>query len=151
MSCNGYPEGDTLSIVAMVLVNLALHHMHQNACPLASIMTFVDNWEGVAQEVDHTCRAYTAMEKFAEIVHLPLDTKKTHFWANNSDDRRVLRARQKKVVLHAQDLDGHLNFSRRFTNYSSRARIAKNAAFWGMLYRSSAPLDQKLRAVATVA
>ena len=150
-SSNGYPEGDPLSVVAMVLVNLTMHIVVATASPLAQVLTFVDNWEGVCHEVSSTCATFAAMEEFAISIDLQLDQKKTIFWANNADDRKALRQLHKHVILHGSDLGGHLNYSRRMTNYSSRARIDKLAAFWGALARSPAPIEQKLRAIATVA
>ena len=150
-STNGYPEGDPLSVVAMVLVNLAMHAIVANVSPISQVMTFVDNWEGISHDVASTCRTFAAMEEFAVSIDLQLDQKKTMFWANNADDRKTLRQLDKQVILHGSDLGGHLNYSRKLTNYSSRARIEKNAAFWGALMRSAAPIEQKLRAIATVA
>ena len=150
-STNGYPEGDPLSVVAMVLVNLAMHAIVANVSPVSQVMTFVDNWEGISHDVALTCRTFAAMEEFAVSIDLQLDQKKTMFWANNADDRKTLRQLDKQVILHGSDLGGHLNYSRKMTNYSSRARIEKNAAFWGALMRSAAPIEQKLRAIAAVA
>ena len=150
-SSNGYPEGDPLSVVAMVLLNLAMHSSLSQKCPLTRVLTFVDNWEGVSSDVTGTYHTFLAMKEFADSVEVPLDQKKTVFWANNASDRRWLRDHAQPVVLHGADLGGHLNYSRRFTNYTSRARIDKNAAFWGALTRSAAPVEQKLKAIATVA
>ena len=148
---NGYPEGDPLSVVAMVLLNLAMHSALSQTSPLTRVLTFVDNWEGISHDVTATHQTFLAMQHFADSVEVPLDHKKTVFWANNAADRKWLRDHDQPVVLHGSDLGGHLNYSRRFTNYTSRARIDKNAAFWGALTRSAAPTEQKLRAIATVA
>ena len=119
-------------------------------------MTFFNSWEGLSHEVSSTCRTFAAMEDFTVSIGFQLDQKKTMFWANNAEDRKTLRQLDKQAILHGSDLGGsdlggHLNYSRRMTNYSSRARIEKNAAFWGALMRSAAPIEQKLRAIATVA
>ena len=150
-SSNGYPEGDPLSVVAMVLLNLAMHTALNQSRPMTQVLTFVDNWEGTSCDVVETHQAFLDMKAFADSVEVPLDHKKTVFWANNASDRKWLREHDQPVVLHGTDLGGHLNYSRRFTNYTSRARIEKNAAFWGALARSAAPIEQKLRAIATVA
>ena len=150
-STNGYPEGDPLSVVAMVLLNLAMHSHLATSSPLAKVLTFVDNWEGICPDPEGTLQTFAVMKEFADSVDLQLDQKKTVFWANQAGDRSWLRKHDQRVVLHGTDLGGHLNYSRRFTNYTSRARIDKNAAFWGSLTRSAAPLEQKMRALATVA
>lgn len=91
------------------------------------------------------------MESFATSVHLTLDTAKTHFWATQAEDRKSLRNQNHRVILHTKDLGAQLNYTRRFTNQTVRARIAKTQAFWGLLARSCASVDQKLRAIQAVA
>ena len=150
-STTGYPEGDPLSVVAMVLVNLSMHNFVSNQVPVAQISTFVDNWEATAPTPEATCRAYAAMETFADMVQLKLDTAKTHFWAVQADDRKTLRSQNHRVLLHTKDLGAQINYSRRFTNQASRARITKTQAFWGQLLRSASPIEQKLRAIRAVA
>ena len=150
-STTGYPEGDPLSVVAMVLVNIALHSFLSEVCPSADVHTFVDNWEATARDPEVTQRAYAGMEEFAHMVHLQLDVPKTHFWATQAVDRKSLRNQNHRVILHTKDLGAQVNYTRRFTNHVSRTRIAKTRAFWGQLARSSATLDQKLRAIQSVA
>lgn len=150
-STSGYPEGDPLSVVAMVLVNLAMHHFVQCQVPTAQISTFVDNWEALATSPEASCRAYAAMEEFANLVQLKLDKAKTHFWAVQPADRKFLRQQNQTVLLHTKDLGAQMNYTRRFTNQASRVRIAKTQAFWGQLFRSPAPVEQKMRAIQAVA
>ena len=54
-------------------------------------------------------------------------------------------------MLHAKDLGGHLNYSKRGTNYSVRARITQSKPMWGWLSRSQASAHRKLRVLFTVA
>ena len=96
-------------------------------------------------------RAYAAIEEFANIVQLQLDVPKTHFWATQAEDRKSLRNHNHKVILHTKDLGAPVNYTRRFTNHTIRTRIAKTQAFWGQLARSSATLEQRLRAIQAVA
>ena len=149
-SCTGYPEGDPMSVVAMALINVAMHHIVSHATPAKSL-SFVDNWEAVATVVQETEKAYHAMDVFTHSIDLALDKGKTHFWATQSEDRKWLRQQGHAVALHAKDLGAHLNYARKPTNYSVRARIAKTQVFWGQLTRSSAPNQHKLKAIATVA
>ena len=57
----------------------------------------------------------------------------------------------RKIIHHGPDLGGHLNYTKRFTNYTIQSRIAKTRVLWDLLRRSSAPQYQKLRATFTVA
>ena len=122
----GYPEGDPMSVVAMMLINLAMHHMVEYTAKQACISSFVDNWEAQSSAVDVTHRAYASMETFADLIDIKLDQHKTLFWAVTADDRAHLKNQGCKVSHHAADLGGHINYTRKITNYTVRARIAKN-------------------------
>ena len=73
-SSNGYPKGDPLSVVAMVLVNLAMHDLVAKASPISRVLTC--DWEGVSDDSDATCRSFQAMQ-LADMVE-QLDQKKNH-------------------------------------------------------------------------
>eukprot|EP00435_Cladocopium_sp_Y103_P036870 s2188_g9.t1 len=151
MSCTGFPEGDPLSVVSMVLINHAMHCIVTQQVSPVSILSYVDNWEAQSSSVQATCDAFQRMLDFAATADIKLDTAKTHFWATTTQARKALKANGHHVVLHAKDLGGHLNYSKRGTNYSLRARIAVTKPMWGWLSRSSAPVAQKLRVLHTVA
>lgn len=149
-SCTGYPEGDPMSVVAMALINCAMHYMVEHATPTKTL-SFVDNWEAISTSIASTHQAYNTMEDFTRGIDLTLDHAKTHFWATQGEDRKWLRSHSCQVALHAKDLGAHLNYARRPTNYTIRARIAKAQAFWGQLARSTANINHKLKAIVTVA
>ena len=86
----GYPEGDPLSVVAMMLLNMAMHHMIAFQVPEVCTMSFVDNWEGKASCPFAVNRAFSAMEDFANMVDIKLDQAKSQFWAVTAHDRKVL-------------------------------------------------------------
>eukprot|EP00435_Cladocopium_sp_Y103_P015415 s3974_g3.t1 len=150
-ACTGYPEGDPLSVCAMVLTNIALHHMVEAEVVGTQVVSFVDNWETQSTCVEVTNRTYAAMERFAAMIDVQLDSKKSYFWATQSQDRKFLTSSGRKVCHHSADLGGHVNYTRKLTNYTVRSRLAKIRAFWSQLYRSPAPQDQKIRAITTVA
>ena len=150
-ACTGYPEGDPMSVVAMVLINMAMHELLQQRIMPLKVISFVDNWECKSSEAQATCRAYAAMEQFATMIDIKLDHKKTHFWAVQGPDRKFLQEQNHQVSHHTADLGGHVNYTRRFTNYTLRSRIQKAKVFWNLLHRSSSPFQQKLRAICTVA
>eukprot|EP00435_Cladocopium_sp_Y103_P075306 s50_g56.t1 len=150
-ACTGYPEGDPLSVAGMALLNAAMHYMVEHDVPLTRTLSFVDNWEGASHDAQAVHDSFQAMETFASAIDVTLDQGKTFFWAVQAEDRKLLVSLGRKVCHHATDLGGHLNYTRRFTNYTVRARIAKLKTFWDHLSRSPAPQEQKLRAVTTVA
>ena len=42
-SCTGYPEGDPLSVVSMVLINIAMHHIVEKQAAPTNTISFVDS------------------------------------------------------------------------------------------------------------
>ena len=150
-ACTGYPEGDPLSVVAMVLVNFSMHIMVEQMVQPIKTISFVDNWEVRSSDVKATCDAFQYMQEYADMIDVTLDVAKTSFWAVCPQDRAYLRENHKDVVNHIRDLGGQLNFTRRFSNQTIRARLAKIKSFWSMLSRSCAPQEHKLRAICTVA
>eukprot|EP00435_Cladocopium_sp_Y103_P012427 s365_g3.t1 len=147
----GYPEGDPLSVCAMVLLNIAMHYMVEAEVSQTRVVSFVDNWEAQSSNVEVTNRTWTAMESFAQLADLQLDHRKSYFWATTAVDRKYLIDHQRKVCHHSADLGGHVNYTRKVTNYTVRSRIGKTKGFWSQLMRSPAPQAQKLRAIMTVA
>eukprot|EP00435_Cladocopium_sp_Y103_P020606 s10_g5.t1 len=150
-ACTGYPEGDPLSVVAMFLLNLAMHHFVERAVQPIRVLSFVDNWEAHSSCAGATCRAWAAFEEFASLVDITLDRGKTLFWAVLPEDRQFLVQQGFKVSHHTSDLGGHLNYTRKLTNYTVRSRIAKTKTFWDYLARSMSPVEHKLKALSTVA
>ena len=72
-ACTGYPEGDPMSVVAMALINLAMHHMMSQAANEVHTLSFVDNWEGRSHSAWATHEAYAAMDRFADSIDISLD------------------------------------------------------------------------------
>eukprot|EP00435_Cladocopium_sp_Y103_P038590 s1356_g10.t1 len=150
-SQTGYAEGDPLSVAAMAILNCAMHHVVTSQVSPVRVISYVDNWELQSSQPEATCAAYEAMDRFAQSLDIKLDAAKSHFWGTTAQSRKELKVRGRKVLLHCKDLGGHLNYSKRGTNYSLRARITNTKPMWGWLSRSQATSCQKLRVLYTVA
>ena len=150
-SHTGYAEGDPLSVVSMALVNCAMHVFVTQQVSPVTVISYVDNWEAQSSDPASTCSAFDAMDRFAQSLDIKLDKAKTHCWGTNNTTRKALKSRGHEVVLHTKDLGGHLNYSKRGTNYSLRSRITQCKPLWGWLSRSHATATQKLRVLHTVA
>lgn len=87
----GYPEGDPLSVVAMMLLNLGMHEWVRQAVPTSTVYSFVDNWEATSHQVADIPRVFHALQSFAQITDLALDIGKTYGWALNTGGRKLLR------------------------------------------------------------
>ena len=150
-STTGFPEGDPLSVLSMVLVNFAMHAIVTSKVSPIAVVSYVDNWEAQSSSAQATCEAFQAMDSFASALDIRLDKPKTHCWATTTQSRKHLKADGHTVLLQAKDLGGHLNYSKRRSNYSLRARITNTKPLWGWISRSKAPTYQKLRILYTVA
>ena len=151
MSHTGFAEGDPLSVVSMVLVNCAMHTLVTHKVSPVSVISYVDNWEAQSTQPEATSQALAAMIDFAEAIDIKLDTAKTFSWGTSASSRKALKNQGHVVMLHSKALGGHLNYSKRGTNYSVRARITQSRPLWGWLSRSQAISQRKLRVLYTVA
>ncbi|CAE7244768.1 unnamed protein product [Symbiodinium sp. CCMP2592] len=151
MSSTGFPEGDALSCVAMTLVNFAYHEHMAASVPDCVALTFVDNWETTSSCPMSILRAAAAQEDFARAWDLEVDSGKTVFWSTEAADRKVLRSNRCSVALDFRDLGGHLQVSRRHTNYTQTARCKDLVPKWLRLKCSLAPYVQKVRALQVAA
>ena len=151
LGTTGFPEGDPLSVLSMVLVNFAMHSVVSSAASPISVLSYVDNWEIQSSSTQATCQAFEAMDAFANSLDIRLDQHKTFSWGTTAQSRKSLKQNGHTVVQQAKDLGGHLNYSKRGSNYSVRSRITKTKPLWGWISRSKAPALHKLRTLYTVA
>ena len=149
-SC-GFPEGDALSVCAMFLVNLAHHAYVSNHKPDVRAWSFVDDWQITGSSPDAVVEGMQCVKSFATMLDLHLDQDKSFFWATQAEHRQVLRQQGCDVKLYVRNLGGHVTFCRVPTNFTITCRIRDLEAFWGLLRRSVAPVQQKLLALVVVA
>ena len=142
-SSTGFPEGDPLSVVSMVLVNLAAHEWMRQHTPAVEYWSYVDNLETTSSDLDQTRASEHALTEFCTMLDVQLDHGKSFFWSINDKERRQLRDDSKPVQLAARDLGGHMSYCRRKTNRTITQRFAEIRSLWGQLKRSMAPLHQK--------
>lgn len=147
----GFPEGDSLSVVSMACVNVILHEWVGSQLPRSSVISYVDNWEVVAQDPHTILTAWEKLQTFGSKIDVRLDHQKTYTWATNGSFRKVLRTGNTSVKLAGRDLGGHLHYSKKRTMFTIRGRIDNCSQLWGSLARSLAPVRQKMRMLSTVA
>ena len=147
----GFPEGDPLSVVSMVLLNSALHHYMDWHSPSSDLLTYVDNYELVGNDPKQCLDALEHLRNFVRLVDLDLDEDKLYSWSTSKAGRQEIRAQGGKVLLSCRDLGGHINYSKKNSMYTIKNRMIELTDFWTWLRRSQAPLSQKLRALCGVA
>ena len=151
MSTTGYPEGDSMSVVAMGILNVAMHARLAARVPQAVTYSYVDNWEALATDPDDVRVVQQALTEFAHQTDIRLDVAKADSWSLTTEGRQTLRQQGMKVVLSGRDLGGQLIYSKKPSIAVIRGRLQQNASFWDWLRRSHAPTSTKLRLLHTVA
>ena len=150
-SVTGYPEGCALSVVAMSVLNVAMHGFVQQNQLSCRIISYVDNWEGFTTEPAEITAVAAAFQEFASLTDIALDTAKTETWSLTAPGRKALRDQGFKVALAARDLGGQMVYCKRPCVATIKARIAQHQDFWDWLGRSVAPTAMKMRLLHTVA
>lgn len=82
--------------MAMVLVDWALALWMKACAPTAQVYAFVDDWNFVLRHLDHFDVAWGALEQFTRMLDLEIDERKTHAWAAQASDRKILKVGRHK-------------------------------------------------------
>lgn len=143
----GFAEGCCLSVSAMLLVNLTMHAYMSLAEPSIHTWSYVDNWEFTGVDALTLQSAMDRMEKFASLMDIQLDKKKSMVWAITASDRQNLREGSVQVVRNVRDLGGHLQFTRQLTNSTLVAKCDALGHMWAKLMKSFAPRKIKHRVI----
>ena len=150
-SCTGFPEGDGLSVVAMILLDCLLHWWMDAAEVPCRTLTFVDDWQMLLRHPDHVTSAFCHLERFCLMVDLKLDKKKTYAWCLTPAGRKVLRAAGHRVGHGGRNLGAHLQLTYQHTNASLQERANALADLWDRLRLSNSPYKLKVRALTVAA
>ena len=150
-ACTGYPEGDAMSVVAMAVLNVAMHSTVSQSLTSARVTSYVDNWEAITTDTAELPTVAAAFQGFAQQVDIKLDNAKTETWSLTTAGRKALKKQGFSVVLAARDLGGQMVYSRKPCTATIRARLQQNANFWDWMARSAAKPSLKMRLLHTVA
>ena len=147
----GCPEGDSMSVVAMSILNIAMHSKLQQQVPEAVVYSYVDNWEALAHDPAAIPAVARSFAEFATQTDIRLDVAKTDTWSLSAEGRKQLKGEGFKVVLAGRDFGGQMIYSKKPSIAVIRNRLQAHATFWNWLSRSQAPTGLKLRLLHTVA
>ena len=146
-SHTGFPEGDPLSTLAMVLVDQCWHVYMGQFAPRCIPLSFVDNLTCMATDVATTAQALVQTQCFAELWDLELDRDKTFSWALQPASKKALQALHLKVVDAAKDLGGFMSYGKRVRVNLHEEMCKAMAPVWRKLRLSKAPIAQKIAAL----
>ena len=150
-SSTGYPEGDALSCIAMVCIDLLFHAWLTHFFPLCQPMSFVDDWQVLTCCPDDLPGIQTCLNQFVAEVDLLLDARKTFAWSLCPHARAQLRKDGFKVELECRNLGAQCQMSRRHSNKVQTDRFAAMVSLWPKLRLSACKYKDKLRALRTAA
>lgn len=143
----GLPEGDALSVYAMVQLNLAWHCYMQAFAPQVRAISFVDNLAVVAHLPELLSAGLVCLIEFFRLWNLAIEAAKSYCWALQTQHKKQLCSFPFRRVDAAHELGGILSFTRRPGTGLQKQRQAAADCKWAALRRSWAPLRQKLAAI----
>ena len=146
-SSTGYPEGCGLSVVSMVICNLALEVYMYHRYPKVQIWSFVDDIQALANSAQEALEATQCMVEFCQMLDLQIDPGKSYAWANTPGGRKLILDSGTNRKFYSRGLGGHMNYTRLSTNCTVQDKISSCSPFWSKLARSCAPTAQKERAL----
>ena len=150
-SSTGFPEGDGMSCVAMVIIATAFHVWIGSQAPLCRAISYVDNWQLVAPSVDVLAAGRTALASFCDALDLQVDWHKTYVWGSSSAMRAALKRWDLPLVQHSKDLGGYMSYSRKAHVIDLKKKWTDANCLWQKLRASLAPLAIKFRALRVAA
>lgn len=150
-SCNGFPEGCALSCLAMVGLTHLFHVWVRAADMTFKPISYVDNWAVLLESPEVMSKACAAVDKFADMLQITLDAKKSFTWSADRCGRSALRAQGFTVVNATRDLGAHVVYTRQLSNCTLADRIHGLADFWTKLGSAALAYKQKVQLISRVA
>ena len=147
----GLAEGCGLSVFGMLLVDHVFSCWMRAQLPDIRVLSYVDDWQTYTWNPDYAVRQLNALEQFATMLDLTVDSKKTFGWSTDGEVRQAMRAAGLQVLHQARELGGHLGISRRWSNRTLVQRFGALDDFWPKLASSKAKFAAKVWMLRSVA
>ncbi len=122
-SSTGFPEGCALSCIAMMLMDCLFHRWFECSFPWCQPISYVDDLQLFTKKPDQIPQLMDHLVRFADLVDLKIDQKKTFTWSNMAFHRANFRKAGLRVKLHAKGLGAQMHFGRRQTTEVLRNRL----------------------------
>ena len=136
-SSTGYLEGDALSCVAMVCIDILFHTWMIHFFPLCQPMSFLDDWQVLTCCPDAMPGIRSCLHQFVDAVDLLLDDRKTFAWSLDANARATLRLEGFKIELACRNLGAQCQMSRRHSNSVQTDRFLQLQGLWPKLRLST--------------
>ena len=146
-SVTGLPEGDGLSCLGMVLIDMLFHAWHLAFFPLCQPVSYVDGWTLITTDPSAMAGMFQCLDRFTKELDLQLDLKKTCAWSVTARGRKLLRGQGFSLVSSCRSLGAHVQFSRKHTNSTQQERVSSLMPMWNRLRLSACAYEHKVRAL----
>ena len=150
-SSTGLPEGDGLSCLGMLIVDVLFHKWHVHFFPLCQPVSYVDDWTILTTAPSMLEGIQHCLQRFTEALDMMLDAKKTFAWSVCSEGRTSLVTQGFQVEQSCRVLGAHVQISQKHTNATQMKRIDTMQGMWSRLRLSASPYELKVRAIRTAA
>ena len=150
-STTGLPEGDGLSCLGMVIIDVLFHLWHQHFFPLCQPVSYVDDWTILITDPSLMTGVFACLSRFTDALDLMLDSKKTFAWSTSGKGRKSLVEQGFRVATNCKLLGAHVQVSRKHTNATQTARVSTLQPLWPKLKLSAAAYEVKVQAIRAAA
>lgn len=150
-SSTGMPEGDGLSCLGMVVVDMLFHVWHRFFFPLCQPVSYVDDWTLITTDPASIADMYACLCSFTDAIDLQIDAQKTNMWSVCTHGRKTIVEAGFSVVSNCRSLGAHIQFSRKHTNASQMKRVGQLQKVWPKLRLSAAAYGFKVHAIRAAA
>ena len=147
----GFPEGDALSCVAMMVVDVIFHEWFRHFLPCVQPISYVDDWQLLLCNPDMMTHTYQTLDSLVHELGLLLDKQKSHVCAVHPDGRRQLRHQGYAPTACCKSLGAHIQVTKQHTNSVQMERAQSLSSLWPRLRLSACSYHLKIRALKTAA
>ena len=142
-SNHGFPEGCSLSCVAMSIAGLTLHSYMNEFSRRSNTISYVDNLEVLARTLGSLQQGIITMHTWSELWNLDLDADKSYIWSTEAKTRREAAELGWAVEEKAKDLGAQMNYGKKGHIGTQTTRIYALEGIWPKLKRSLASAWKK--------
>ena len=143
-SSQGLPEGCSLSVVGMILVDWAYHVYMKLLTPSVHVFSYVDNLTAAGFRPLQVVSAFFSTMGFFKLWGLSLDLDKSYVWGLTPQCRQIMAYLGLSLKQDVLELGGNMCFGRPRRNRLLKARALLLTGKWAKLRRSRAPAAQKV-------
>ena len=113
LSNSGYPEGCAMSCFAMGLADLVFHLNLQAYSQQVTPVSYVDNFELIANTMEHLQHGILCTEEWSEMWQMSLDRSKSFVWGTSAKLRKECQAMGWKLRESAVDLGANMVYGKK--------------------------------------